>query len=173
MAKQTIQINLFDTKSPQSAIKQIQQYQDDLQRKCELFVRRLAEVGITIIDQNISAAAGDSDKNHNTYIKLNSFGSYSQATLVCEGKDLLFIEFGAGVHYNGNAGDSPHPLGAEMGYTIGSYGKGQGKNDFWFYYADTGEAVMSHGMQATMPLYKAGVEIRRQILAIAKEVFGQ
>lgn len=172
MAKRTIKIDLFDSKSLQLAIKQIQQYQDDLQRKCELFVRRLAEVGIPIIDQNISAAAGDSDKNHNTYIKLNSFGSYSQATLVCEGKDLLFIEFGAGVHYNGSAGSSPHPKGEELGYTIGSYGKGQGKNDFWFYYADTGEVVMSHGTQATMPMYRAVLEMRRQILAIAKEVFG-
>lgn len=172
MAKRTIKIDLFDSKSLQSAIKQIQQYRDDLPRKCELFVRRLAEVGIPIIDQNISAAAGDSDKNHNTYIKINSFGSYSQAELIVESRSILFLEFGAGVHYNGNAGGSPHPLGAEKGYTIGSYGKGQGKNDFWFYYADTGEAVMSHGTQATMPLYKAGLEIRRQILAIAKEVFG-
>lgn len=172
MAKRTIKIDLFDSKSLQSAIKQIQQYRDDLPRKCELFVRRLAEVGIPVIDQNISAAAGDSDKNHNTYIKLNSFGSYSQATLVCEGKDLLFIEFGAGIHYNGNAGGSPHPKGEELGYTIGSYGKGQGKNDFWFYYADSGEAVMSHGTESTMPVYKSGIEIRRQVLKIAREVFG-
>ena len=172
MAKKSIYINLFDGKSINNAIQQIQKYKESLNDKCELFVRRLAEVGIPIIDQNIASAAGDSDKNHNTYIKLNSFGSYSQAELICEGTDLLFIEFGAGVHYNGAVGSSPHPLGQEMGYTIGSYGKGQGKNDFWFYYADTGEAVMSHGTQATMPVYKAGVEMRRQILKIAKEVFG-
>lgn len=173
MTKKALEINIFDGgKSLKEAISYIDKYQDDLPRKCELFVRKLAEVGIPVIDQNISAAAGDSDKNHNTYIKINSFGSYSQAELIVESRSILFLEFGAGVHYNGNAGGSPHPLGAEKGYTIGSYGKGQGKNDFWFYYADTGEAVMSHGTQATMPLYKAGLEIRRQILAIAKEVFG-
>lgn len=172
MARRTIKIDLFDGKSLDNAIKQIQEYQRTLNDKCEIFVRRLAEVGIPIIDQNIASAAGDSDKGHNTYIKINSFGSYSQAQLIVEGKDLLFIEFGAGVHYNGNLGGSPHPKGKEMGYTIGSYGKGQGKNDFWFYYADSGEAVMSHGTQATMPVYKAGVEIGRQILKIAREVFG-
>lgn len=172
MARRTIKIDLFDGKSLDNAIKQIQEYQRTLNEKCEIFVRRLAEVGIPIIDQNIASAAGDSDKGHNTYIKINSFGSYSQAQLIVEGKDLLFIEFGAGVHYNGNLGGSPHPKGKEMGYTIGSYGKGQGKNDFWFYYADSGEAVMSHGTQATMPVYKAGVEIGRQILKIAREVFG-
>lgn len=171
MAKRTIKINLFDSKSLQKAIDEINRYKNDLPRKCELFVQRLAEVGIPIIDQNISSADGDSDKNHNTYIKINSFGSYSQAELIVESRSILFLEFGAGVHYNGAAGGSPHPKGEEMGYTIGSYGKGQGKNDFWFYYADTGEAVMSHGTQATMPMYRAGLEMRRQILAIAKEVF--
>lgn len=167
-----ISIDLFSGKSIQNAIKQVKVYKDRIGDKCELFVRRLAEVGIPIIDQNIASAAGDSDKSHYTYIKINSFGSYAQAQLIVEGKDLLFIEFGAGIHYNGAAGSSPHPLGQEMGYTIGSYGKGQGKNDFWFYYADGGESVMSHGTQATMPVYKAGVEMRRQILKIAKEVFG-
>ena len=172
MARKTIKIDLFDGKSLDNAIKQIQEYQERLSNKCEMFVHRLAEVGIPIIDQNIALAAGDSDKGHNTYIKINSFGSYSQARLIVEGKDLLFIEFGAGVHYNGNLGGSPHPKGEELGYTIGSYGKGQGKNDFWFYYADSGEAVMSHGTKSTMPVYKAGIEIRRQVLKIAREVFG-
>ena len=172
MTRKTIKIDLFDGKSLDNAIKQIQEYQRTLNDKCEMFVRRLSEVGIPIIDQNIASSSGDSDKGHNTYIKINSFGSYSQARLIVEGKDLLFIEFGAGVHYNGNLGGSPHPKGKEMGYTIGSYGKGQGKNDFWFYYADSGEAVMSHGTKSTMPVYKAGIEIRRQVLKIAREVFG-
>ena len=170
MAKK-ISISLSQ-KSIQNAIKEIEVYKRQLIERNELFVRRLAELGIPIIDQNIAAAQGDSDKSHNTYIKINSFGSYSEARLVVEGKDLLFIEFGSGVHYNGSAGTSPHPKGEEFGYTIGSYGKGQGSKDFWFYYADTGEAVMSHGTEATMPVYKASVEIIQNIRRIAREVFG-
>lgn len=171
MVKRTININLFDSRSLDKAIQEIKQYQNSLNDKCAEFVRRLAEVGIPVIDENIAAAQGDSDKGHNTYIKINSFGSYSQAELIVESNSILWIEFGAGVHFNGHLGSSPHPKGEELGYTIGSYGKGQGKNDFWFYYADSGEAVMSHGTQATMPVYKAGLEIKRQVLKIAKEVF--
>lgn len=159
-------------KSIQNAINEVRKYQRELIDKNELFVRRLAELGIPIIDQNIAAAQGDSDKSHNTYIKINSFVSYSEAKLVVEGKDLLFIEFGSGIHYNGSAGTSPHPKGEEFGYTIGSYGKGQGKNDFWFYYADTGESVMSHGTEATMPVFRASQEIIQNIRRIAREVFG-
>lgn len=170
MAKK-ISISLSQ-RSIQNAIKEIEAYKRQFIDKNELFVRRLAELGIPVIDQNIAAAQGDSEKSHNTYIKINSFGNYSEAKLVVEGKSILMLEFGAGIHYNGSAGTSPHPKGEEFGYTIGSYGKGQGKNDFWFYYADTGEAVMSHGTKSTMPVYKAGIEIRRQVLKIAREVFG-
>ncbi|VYT08902.1 Uncharacterised protein [uncultured Clostridium sp.] len=170
MAKK-ISISLSQ-KSIQNAISEVRKYQRELIDKNELFVRRLAELGIPVIDQNIAVAQGDSDKNHNTYIKINSFGSYSEAKLVVEGSELLYIEFGSGIHYNGSAGTSPHPKGEEFGYTIGSYGKGQGSKDFWFYYADTGEAVMSHGTQSTMPVYKASMEIIQNIRRIAREVFG-
>lgn len=173
MARKTIKINLFDGgKSLQQAIRQIEQYKNDLPKKCEEYVRRLAELGIPVIDSNIAAAQGDSDKTHNTYIKINSFGSYSQAELIVEGQGILFVEFGAGVYWNGEAKHSPHPLGEEMGYTIGSYGQGKGKQNTWGYYAEGGELVLTHGTQATMPVYKAGLEIRKQMLGIAKEVFG-
>lgn len=162
----------MSSKSIQNAIKEIEAYKRQFIERNEVFVRRLAELGIPIIDQNIAAAQGDSDKSHNTYIKINSFGSYSEAKLVVEGSDLLYIEFGAGIRYNGSAGTSPHPKGEEFGYTIGSYGKGQGKNDFWFYYADTGETVMSHGTEATMPVFRASQEIIQNIRRIAREVFG-
>lgn len=170
MANKTIKINLSQ-KSIQGAIKQLRQYQNSLKSKNELFVRRLSELGIPVIDRNISLAQGDSDKNHNTYIKINSFGNFSRATLVCEGVDLLFIEFGAGIHYNTPAGSSPHPKGQELGYTIGSYGKGKGKNDSWTYESETGEWVRSYGTEATMPLCKTSVEIMQNIRKIAKEVF--
>lgn len=170
MSKRVIKCNL-NQKSIQNAIKQLETYQNSLRDKNELFVKRLCELGIPVIDQNIAIAQGDSDKNHNTYIKINRFGDYSKATLVCEGSDLIFIEFGAGIFYNGEAGSSPHPKGEEFGYTIGSYGQGKGKNESWVYVADSGEWVRSHGTEATMPMYKASVEIMQNIRRIAKEVF--
>lgn len=170
MANKSIKMELSH-KSIQDTIKQLRAYQKSLVSKNEEFVRRLTELGIPVIDENIALAQGDSDKSHNTYIKINSFGDYSQATLVCEGAGLLFIEFGAGIHYNTPAGSSLHPKGQEFGYTIGSYGKGNGKNDSWVYYADSGEWVRSYGTEATMPVYKASVEIMQSIRKIAKEVF--
>ena len=152
-------------------IDELKNYQKSLRSKNEIFIKRLCELGIPVIDQNILAAQGDSDKNHNIYIKINSFGDYAEAHLICEGIDLLFIEYGEGIHYNGAAGSSPHPNGEEFGYTIGSYGQGKGKNDSWVYVSDSGEWVRSYGTEATMPMYKASVEIIQNIRKIAKEVF--
>lgn len=170
MSKKIIKCGLSQ-KSIQNAINQLKSYQNELKNKNELFVQRLAELGIPVIDQNIMMAQGDSDKNHNTYIKINRFDDYAQATLVCEGSGLLFIEFGAGIHYNGAAGSSPHPKGEEFGYTIGSYGQGKGKNESWTYESESGEWVRSYGTEATMPVYKASVEMMQNIRKIAKEVF--
>lgn len=167
----TINISLSQS-SIQNAIKELEQYRQNLIDKNTRFVQGLAELGIPIIDSNMAGAQGDSSPSHNTYIRLNSFGGYSKADLVVEGTDLLFIEFGAGVHYNGSAGSSPNPKGAEFGYTIGSYGKGHGTEDFWFYEDESGAKHMSHGTEATMPVYKASIEIVQNIRRIAKEVFG-
>ena len=82
MANKSIKMELSH-KSIQDTIKQLRAYQKSLASKNEEFVRRLAELGIPVIDENIALAQGDSDKSHNTYIRINNFGGYSQATLVC------------------------------------------------------------------------------------------
>ena len=75
--------------------------------------------------------------------------------VVASGADAVFVEFGAGVYHNTPTGTSPHPKGAELGFTIGSYGKGHGKGRAWGYYGEDGELVITHGTPAQMPLYRA------------------
>ena len=74
----------------------------------------------------------------------------------------------------GPVGSSPNPYGNDLGFTIGSYGKGYGKGQVWGYYADpenkTG-LVLTHGTPATMPMYNAAMEVMRKAVEIAKEVW--
>lgn len=167
------------------AIKALEEYKTRLNTRGEIFLRRLAEVGIPVINARIAQAQGDSDPRHYTHIEVFSYGDYSEARLVVEGKDIAFFEFGAGVHFNGEAGSSSRKSesgtrngadysitgGQELGYTIGSYGKGQGKNDSWFYKADNGDVIRSYGTEATMPVYHATIEILNSIERIAREVY--
>lgn len=157
--------------SIEEAIREIEEYKNSLTYKVAQFVERLASAGIPVIEENMYTE-GDSSTEHNVYVKINSFGAYSEATLVLQGKDIAFIEFGAGVHYNGAVGTSPHPKGQEMQLTIGSYGKGHGAEEYWWYVDESGAPIYSRGTKASMPMYKAGVEMRQTFINIAKEVFG-
>lgn len=173
--------------SIKSAIAQLEKYKTELRRKQDIFLEELALSGIPIIDESIATAAGDADKTHYTFLKVRSFGDYSQATLTVEGKDVVLFEFGAGIYYNGGVGTSARRSeeyngeglrykmlgGEEIGYTIGSYGKGQGSKEYWFYYADTGESVMSRGTEATTPLQNATMEMISNIVRIARKVYGK
>lgn len=172
MAKKKIKMNL-SVSSVENAIKQIEEYKRSLVLKTSQLLDELGKIGIRTIDQKMSSIQGDSDPNHYAFVKMNSYGSFTRATIILQGRDVLFIEFGSGVHYNGATGSSPHPKGQQMGYTIGSYGKGQGANDSWVYFNEEhGRFETSQGTKAAMPMYNAEVEIRKAIKSVAKKVFG-
>lgn len=90
-------------------------------------------------------------------------------TVIATGEELLFVEFGAGIYFNGSAGSSPHPKGEELGFTIGSYGKGKGAKTAWAFLRD-GEVVWTHGTKAVMPVFRACEEVRREIPDIVRKV---
>lgn len=179
MAKHTINI-LLSEKPIDEAIGQLQQYKNWLIKKTSQLVKELAEAGIPVIDENMEKASytydekgvrSGSDTSHYTHVKVQSFGGYSKANLIVQGKELMFIEFGAGVFCNGAAGSSPHPKGAVNGMVIGSYGNHHGVQKVWGYYADSGELVLTHGVEAQMPVYKADMEIIQKYVEVARRVF--
>lgn len=167
----TIRVNLSPS-SIEKAIAEIQEYKQQLQFKCSIFVQRLADLGIQTIEEH-KYSKGDSDFNDlHEYVWLDYRKSSVKATLVLSGKDVAFIEFGAGVHYNGVGGSSPNPYGQPLGMAIGSYGKGKGLDDYWYYFdEEQGRFVTSHGTEAAMPMYYADRKIIKQFVDVAKEVF--
>lgn len=179
MARHTIKISLSQN-SINEAIRQLKQYKEWITEKTYQLVKELAEVGIPVIDENMAKAnytydaegiRSGSNTNHYTYVKLRSFGDYNEAILIVEGKELMFIEFGAGIFYNGEADTSPHPKGQEFSFLIGSYGEGHGAQKMWGYYADSGELILTRGVEAQMPVYKAEKEIKQKYIEVARKVF--
>lgn len=161
-------LSVFKQSSYDALIEKIDKFQNLIRLRNSEFVRRLAEVGIPVIDNRMGSGEGDSNPAHTTRIEVTGDADNAIARLVVEGEDLLFIEFGAGIYYNnGNI----HPKGAENGYTIGSYGKGQGLYPGYWWYKDGDRLRFSRGTEATMPVYHASLEIIQKIDQIAKEVF--
>lgn len=168
LAKRVKTIELNES-SINNAIRYLKSYQVWMEQKTELLVRKLVDAGIAVMNEK-NVVIGDSQPG-NISAKISSAGTTTRATISYEGRDVLFIEFGAGIHYNEEVGQSPNPKGEERGYVIGSYGKGQGRYDSWMYVDDTGAVQRSHGTKATMPVYNADMEIRQKVASIAKEVF--
>lgn len=161
----------LSVKSVEKAIKQLEQYKKELIKKNNLFVERLAEAGVLVIDKNMRIGIGDSERAHSTTIQVTSVGNTVEGKLILEGEDILFWEFGAGIHFNAGEGN---PKAKEFGMGPGTY-PGQTQAiipGYWFYYDEDGNKHFSRGTEATMPMYKASLEIIEKVNQIAREVFG-
>lgn len=91
------------------------------------------------------------------------------STVLAVGEDAIWCEFGTGVYHNGSVGASPHPLGTKLGYVIGGYGKGRGRQQVWSW--RDGDTYFTRGIPAYMPLYNAWNQVIHRIADIAREVF--
>ena len=155
------------------AIKKLQEYKKWILERANILVERVAREIATEAQAGFSSAFGDD--------LLSGDGRASDATVTVEtnggtsivrasGRDVVFVEFGTGVYHNTPAGSSPHPKGAELGLTIGSFGKGNGRKEVWGFY-DGGELRLTHGTPAALPMYRAAKVVAGRIGEIAQEVF--
>ena len=179
MAKKTININLFDSKSIQNAIKQLEQYRDDLPRKAQQLCERLAEEGVKVADVAINSVPIGRTITLTTDINPSKMGC--RAILKMTGRETrtedgrifysaLGIEFSAGIRYASTAS----PLAKDFGMGTGTFpGQTHAENpEGWYYRGEDGKWHHSYGIQASMPMYKAITEMQQKVDAIVKEVFG-
>lgn len=178
MARKTIKIDLFDGKSLQQAIKQIEAYRDDFPRKCQEICRRLCEIG----QQTALIAINESPQGKAVTLKMDIDPSKTgcKAMFIGTGKTvtddkgrtynlLLGIEFGSGIRLNPTA----NPKAAEFGMGVGTFPDQKHALDHggWMYLDKDGNWKHSYGVKSTMPFYKAMTDIYRNVNKVVKEVF--
>lgn len=173
MSKKVIRISL-DTRSIDKAIKEIEKYKLKLRDNIEECRRRIAETISLEAQRNFNMANVDDtimggSRKANVTVSVNELGTMS--IVIADGEDAVWCEFGSGVYHNGSAGSSPNPYGNNLGFTIGSYGKGFGKYKAWGYYDDNHDLVITRGTPASLPMYNAVQTVTRQVLQIVREVF--
>lgn len=157
----------------QEVIEQLQNFGKRIQSKNSQFMARLLNEGFTLANNNLEAISAYYKEDATVSIGVEDNGKTIKGYVYLNGGKVAFIEFGAGVTFNGSAGTSPHPRGTELGMTIGSYGKGQGANSWgWWFINDYGEKEHSYGNPAYMPLYRTLQELKEKVADIAKEVYG-
>lgn len=160
-----IKISL-SSKSISEAIRELREYEKWVKLKTEELTEQLALIGAKEASILFARAMYDGTNDSHVTVERTSNGW----AIIAQGNAVFFIEFGAGVYYNGS---EPYPNQRPAGVSkIGEYGKGRGKRKTWGYYDANGESVLTHGNPAAMPMYYASVEMERQVKRIAQEVFG-
>lgn len=184
----TIHIDLFDVASIDRAVREIRDYSKWVERKTDELRQRVAELirdhaepfyQDAMVSDTYLARASDSDRfesegpiRASVQVTVDPQGD-GITLVVAHGKDAVWIEFGAGVHYNGAAGRYANPLGENLDFisAIGTYGYGNGAKDTWGYYDENRVLHLTHGAPASMPLYNAVMAVVNDIERIAREVF--
>ncbi len=170
----TIHIDVLSAASINAAVRELRAYQDWLRRKADELRERVAYFIAKDASAVFNTAVADDLIGEGAVIGsvdvvVEDKGDFT--VVIANGEDAVFMEFGAGVYYNGSVGSSPNPLGAGLGYTIGSYGDGKGAREVWGFKGADGELHLSHGTPASMPMYKALMSVRQDLERIAREVF--
>ena len=168
------------TLNPQSidkAIRELEAYRDGLQKKADAIAHGLAELGYTVAAGILAQHVFDGETLGSLTVEQESEGKY---ILYAQSRAILFVEFGAG------AKAGTHPLGADLGLGAGTYPNQKHAFDpqgWWFETTDsrlivytskkTGKSYgHSYGNPAYMPFGLASEAMKRDLLAVAKGVFG-
>ena len=164
-----------------SAIKEIQDYQNSLNRKCEELCRKLASEGIQITQAYIGSSG------FGKYIRLSSGITSEQAgckavfymedsqkivsewqtqegVKKAEVSPMLMLEFGSGLPAQNPSNIPGVGTGTFLG---GTHGNEPGR---WYMDLE-GEWHYSSGVSPKMPMYYAGKELRDKVMNISKKIF--
>lgn len=174
MRKKKITIGLSE-QDIDRALREMAQYKTEFLQKVELLREKVADrLAVEAQSGFTGAVVDDLIKRGQKFadVKVSVDNRANLSVVVANGEDAVWVEFGAGVYHNGSPGSSPHPNGAELGFTIGSFDKGNGKKETWGYYDENNELKLTRGTPATMPMHRAVQTVCNDIQNIAREVFG-
>lgn len=179
----------LSTKDISRAIRELKDYKKSLQVKCNTFAARLADVGILFAENN-SGEYGhyitfgkkvDDTRYGAVALMYGTSGTITRQWLLSDGSiaqadisPILMAEFGSG-HFASDAANLPNAkIANELGMGQGTFpGQTHAFDPEGWYWMDlSGEWHTSMGEHATMPMFKAAMEMETQIFQIAREVFG-
>ena len=175
-----IVINPFDSKSIQNAINELNKYNSDLTKKCEQFVKELADVGINVGRQNCGPYT-----NYIVFSKQVNPSKYGCTAIFCatntgmitaewQTKDgiktayvnpILMEEFGSGWYAEDMFDSGVGGQGTFPGQT-------HAFDSQWSWKDLNGELHSSRGEKPYHPMFNAYNEMFYQIRTIARRVFG-
>ena len=168
--KKVIKVRL-DPQSIENAIKEIEEYKANLERRVRLLLKTLTDRGVVIAKAKVIEHGIIHDNNLTNSI--GGFVSGNTGFIRVDDEHAVFFEFGTGPV----GASDPHPLG-------GSY-----KSNGWYTKADVkpmdelygwtplsdedgSEYYLTFGQKSKPFMYETALKLRDEFPAIVKEVFG-
>lgn len=169
MAKKRFKVNVLSPSSIEKLITELRTYKNSLEQKTKLFCERLAEIGVETAKATVYSldAVFTGELFRSIHSEQRSSGSTVIFAVVADSEHAVYVEMGTGFV----GAESPYPgeLPAvyAQGKTIqqlsdGRYG--------WFYQRDD-KWYFTEGMPSRPFMYFASLEMQKNIVKIAKEVF--
>ena len=158
--KLKVQLN---SASINQAIEQLRQYRDSIEAKQERLMDVLGVYGYEIMVKKIDSYQMPFSKN-DLISNVGYEAGKKSVTIYNLSDHALFVEFGTGIV----GAESPHPHDT-IGY---SYDTNNHGNDGWYYLTDDGW-FWTKGMPSRPFAHETYVELRQELLMIAREVFQQ
>lgn len=168
MKRKRLRIN---KRSIERVLREIDDYEKSLDEKKDELCRRLAELWAELANNQYAVAQYDGIKDVSVEV-VKADGGY---TVQIGGESALFIEFGTGITYS----STQHPLAGQLGLGPGTWepkhyqkkGVANWENpNGWYLPKDKGGGH-TFGNPPAMAIYNAGLNIRRSVERVAKEVF--
>jgi hypothetical protein len=168
-----ITVNIFSKQSINMAIRRLNEYKKEVETKATELAQRLTDLGAEIVRMKIvemgAYYSGELLSGVDGYFSPSLNAGFVRVT----SDHVAFVEFGTGVVGQSN----PHKNGEYL--SLASWGYATGSKIFttkdgrvgWVYPTDDGGFRFTEGMPSRPFMYETALELERQYMQIAKEVF--
>ena len=162
MSKTVIRFSL-NPKDIDRAIKEVEKFKQDFQRKCNLLVQALTEYGLEVA--KVQVVQLDAWYTGELLSSIEGYFSptYGVGIIKAGAYYAAYVEFGTGVV----GSSSPHPDPQGWQYDVNAHG-----DEGWVYYDDySGEFRWTKGFKSRPFMYNTARELEKECKRIALEVF--
>lgn len=181
MAKKIFKADALSPSSIQKLQAELEEYKNSLTKKCETFVKRLAESGINVAKGNtgkfghyiaFSIKTEPKKDGCNGLLLATDTGKIVSKWQTSDGiksadvSPLLMVEFGSG-----QKAENPKNIPGVGQGTFPDQSHAFDPNG-WYWRDLDGNLHHSKGISPKAPMYKASMEMQNLIVKVAKEVFG-
>ena len=172
-----IECNL-SAKSFRDAAEKVRAYRNSLDARCQTFCKMLASTGYSVVKYILMEHVDTTATIGSLTLDESQQDGMYTAKIQVTSDAIMFLEFGSGLAGQGTA---PHAGNYGTQYGSGTFpSKAKRQNpeyanwenpEGWYYINGHGNLGRTTGMVASMPMYRGGQEMKRQMEMIARKVF--